>query len=242
MNTLEIPHPPVVNQAEWLKLRKELLKEEKELTRHKDRVNAQRRRLPMVKLEKEYKFDGPNGEVTLLDLFQGRHQLIVHHFMFDPEWERGCAGCISHINAYGNISALAKRDTSHAVISRAPFGKLAAYKAEKGWTIDWYSSFGSDFNYDFHATLDEKVAPIEYNYRTLAEMEAAGSTGETSGEAHGMSVFFRVGDDVFHTYSSYARGVEAITDSYSFLDLTPYGRQEDFEESPTGWPQEPTYG
>jgi predicted dithiol-disulfide oxidoreductase (DUF899 family) len=242
MNTLEIPHPPIVSQSEWLQLRKDLLEKEKELTRQMDRVNAERRRLPMVKLEKEYKFQGPDGEVSLLDLFGDHHQLIVHHFMFDPEWEKGCGGCTGHVNSYGDLSALEKLDTSLVLISRAPFEKLAAYKALKGWTLPWYSSFGSDFNYDFHATLDEKVAPIEYNYRTVEEMKAAGLAGDYSGEAHGYSVFFRIGDDIFHTYSRYARGAEGVTDVYNLVDMTPYGRQEDFEDSPPGWPQSPTYG
>jgi predicted dithiol-disulfide oxidoreductase (DUF899 family) len=128
------------------------------------------------------------------------------------------------------------------VISRAPLAKLEAYKALKGWDITWYSSIASDFNYDFHVTLDEAVCPIEYNYRSKAEMIAHGAANNIEGESHGLSVFFRAGDGVYHTYSAYARGVEGLNDCYSLLDTTPYGRQEDWEDSPAGSPQKPTYG
>lgn len=243
MTTNKIPHPQIVSRAEWLGERKKLLTDEKELTEHYDRVNAERRRLPMVKIEKDYIFDGPQGKQNLKDLFEGTRQLIVYHFMFDPKWDQGCPGCTGMIDALGDLSLLRKRDTNFVVVSRAPLAKLDAYKAQKGWSIAWFSSFGSDFNYDFHVTLDPKVAPAEYNYRTKAEMSAAkGHPVLMEGEEHGLSVFFRLGDDVCHTYSSYARGTESVTDAYRLLDITPYGRQQDFEDSPAGWPQEPTYG
>ena len=236
-----IPHPPIVSRDRWLADRKRLLAHEKELTKHYDRVNAERRRLPMVKIEKEYVFDGPNGKQNLKTLFDRRRQLIVYHFMFDPSWDKGCHGCTGYVDALGDLSLLKERDTTFVVISRAPLAKLEAYKSQKGWTIPWFSSFGSDFNYDFHVTLDPKVAPVEYNYRTKAELEAAlGHSIE--GEEHGLSVFFRLDDDVFHTYSTYARGSESLTDAYRLLDTTPYGRQQEFEDSPAGWPQKPTYG
>ena len=237
-----IAHPEIVGRDEWLAARKTLLEHEKELTKHRDRINAERRRLPMVKLEKEYTFEGSNGSAKLVDLFEGRTQLIVYHFMFAPEWEKGCMGCTGFVNSLGDLSMLNKRDTTFALVSRAPFPKLEAYKTLKGWTLPWYSSFGSDFNYDFHVTLDETVAPTEYNYRDKAELERLNGPNVIQGESHGLSVFFRLGDDVFHTYSTYARGVESLTDSYSLLDMTPYGRQEDFEDSPPGYPQKPTYG
>jgi len=237
-----IPHPEIVTQEEWLRERKKLLTQEKELTKHGDRVSAERRRLPMMKLEKNYVFDGPHGKKSLADLFDGRRQLIVYHFMFDPKWEKGCVGCTGYVNALGDLSLLNKRDTTFVLISRAPLAKLEAYKAQKGWRLPWFSSFGNDFNYDFHVTLDEKVAPVEYNYRSRAELEAKNGPNSIEGEAHGLSVFFRMEPDVFHTYSAYARGVESVTDAYSLLDRTPYGRQEDFEDSPAGWPQRPTYG
>lgn len=237
-----VAHPEIVARPEWLAARKSLLAKEKALTRRRDEINALRRRLPMVELDKKYRFEGPDGVRTLLDLFGGRRQLVVYHFMFDPEWDEGCPGCTGYIDSLGDLSMLADRDTAFAVVSRAPLPKLEAYKAERGWDVPWYSSHGSDFNYDFHVTLDEKVAPVEYNYRDQAELEAHGGPTITEGEAHGLSVFFRLGGDVFHAYSTYARGAEGLTNAYSLLDLTPYGRQEDFEDSPPGWPQRPTYG
>ena len=212
-----VPSPKVVTTSEWSTQRQALLEQEKELTRQLDRVNAARRRLPMVKVEKAYTFEGRNGKVTLLDLFEGRRQLIVYHFMFDPAWEKGCPGCTGLVDALGDLSMLAQRDTSYTLISRAPLAKLEAFRKAKGWNRPWYSSFGSDFNRDFRATVDKS-------------------------EAHGLSVFFRLDNDVFHTYSTYQRGTESLTDSYALLDRTPYGRQEDFEDSPPGWPQKPTYG
>ena len=238
-----IAHPPIVLRDQWLAERKKLLENEKELTRHYDRVNAQRRRLPMVKIEKDYVFDGPNGKSSLKDLFEGRRQLIVYHFMFDPAWDKGCSGCTGLVNALGDLSLLKDRDTTFVVISRAPLAKLKAYKAKKGWTIPWFSSFGSDFNYDFHVTLDEKVTPPQHNYLDKVELEKRKKDEPyfMKGEQHGLSVFFRLGNDIFHTYSAYARGTEYLTDAYSLLDTTPYGRQQDFEDSPSGWPQKPTY-
>ena len=217
MTQNEVARPKVVSPEEWLVARKALLDHEKELTKRSDRVNAERRRLPMVRIEKDYVFGGADGKQGLADLFGDSRQLIVYHFMFDPEWEDGCQGCTGYVNALGDLSMLNERDTSFALISRAPLAKLEAYKARKDWSLPWYSSFGSDFNYDFHVTLE-------------------------GGEAQGLSVFFRADGAVFHTYSTYARGVERLTDSYSLLDTTPYGRQEDFEDSPSGWPQKPTYG
>jgi predicted dithiol-disulfide oxidoreductase (DUF899 family) len=243
MTATEVPHPPIVSREQWLSERKKLLAQEKELTKHYDRVNAERRRLPMVKIDKSYVFHGPNGTLSLRDLFDGRRQLIVYHFMFDPAWDKGCPGCTGFVDALGDLSLLEKKDTTFVAVSRAPLAKLDAYKAEKGWRIAWFSSFGSDFNYDFHVTLDPKVAPAEYNYRNKAEMAAAqGHAVKMEGEEHGLSVFFRLDDDLFHTYSAYARGTESLTDTYRLLDTTPYGRQQEFEDSPPGWPQKPTYG
>ena len=242
MTTSEVPHPPIVSRDQWLGERKKLLSLEKELTRQYDRVNAERRRLPMVKIEKNYMFEGPGGEQSLWDLFEGRRQLVIYHFMFDPAWEKGCTGCTAYANAIGNLSMLNDNDTTFVMVSRAPLAKLEAYKGRQGWPFPWVSSLGSDFNYDFHVTNDEKIAPVEYNYRNKAELEANKVPNAISGEEHGLSVFFRIGDDVFHTYSAYARGTEALTDSRALLDMTPYGRQQDFEDSPPGWPQRPTYG
>jgi len=165
--------------------------------------------------------------------------------MFNPEWDEGCPSCTGFVDALGDLTLLNARDTSLALVSRAPLAKIASYKARRGWSLPWVSSYGSDFNYDFHVSLDESVTPIEYNYRDRAAHEQAGWSLPTDGqpfELHGLSVFFRIDDDVFHTYSAYARGTEGLTDAYSLLDTTPYGRQQDWEDSPPGWPQKPTYG
>jgi predicted dithiol-disulfide oxidoreductase (DUF899 family) len=238
----EVAHPPVVPRSEWVAKRKELLLEEKELTKHYDRVNALRRRLPMVKVEKEYRFVTSDGEKKLLDLFEGRRQLIVYHFMFDPEWDEGCPGCTGYTNNLGDLDEVRDRDTTFTLISRAPLAKLLKYRDEKGWDDPRASSFGSDFNYDFHVTHDPEVAPIEYNFRDAEELAARGEHYFTKGESHGLSVFFQMGGEVYHTYSAYARGVENVSNAFELLDRTPYGRQEDFEDSPAGWPQKPTYG
>jgi predicted dithiol-disulfide oxidoreductase (DUF899 family) len=228
--------PEVVSRDEWLVARKELLTKEKEFTRKRDALNVERRKLPMVRLDKDYVFESPEGKVGLLDLFDGRRQLIVGHFMFGPSWEDGCPSCSAGADEVsdGLLEHLHARDTTFVYVSRAPLAKLEAYKARKGWTFPWYSSYGSDFNYDFHVTLDESVAPIEYNYRTKAEHDQAGTSyyveGEQPIEAPGTSFFLRDGDEVFHTYSTYARGAEMLGGSYYFLDLTALGRQEDWEE------------
>jgi predicted dithiol-disulfide oxidoreductase (DUF899 family) len=235
----ELAHPRVASRCEWLVERNALLEHEKELTRHYDRVAAERRRLPMVKIDKPYLFDTPSGQRGLFSLFEGKRQLVVYHFMFGPDWQKGCSGCTQLGDALGDLSELEARDTRFVMVSRAPLLKLLAYKADKDWSLDWVSSFGSDFNYDFHVTLDDEVAPREYNYRCPPVLD---EPQVVKGERHGMSVFFRIGEDVFHTYSSYARGTEALMDAFRILDITPYGRQEDFEDSPAGWPQRPTYG
>jgi predicted dithiol-disulfide oxidoreductase (DUF899 family) len=242
MTIQTIQHPPIASQDKWLAERLVLQTHEKELTKHRDHINAERRRLPMVKIEKDYVFDTESGKQSLKGLFEGRRQLIVYHFMFDPAWEKGCMGCTAYVNALGDLSKLHELDTTFVLISRAPLVKLDAYKAQMRWSVPWYSSFGSDFNYDFHVTLDEDVAPIEYNYRNLAEIKARKGPNGMKGEEHGLSVFFRFENEVFHTYSVYARGTEALTDAYTLLDQTPFGRQQSFENSPAGWPQKPTYG
>ncbi len=180
----------------------------------------------MVEIEKEYTFDGLEGPSTLLDLFEGRRQLIVQHFMFDPGWDDGCPSCTYALDDLGHLPHLHEKDTSFVVISRAPLTKIEPYKRRRSWTVPWYSSFGSDFNYDFHVTLDEAVAPVQYNYRDKADHEQAGMPWYTEGEQPGFSVFLRDGDRVFHTYSTFARGVELLVSTVQHLDLTPLGRQE----------------
>ncbi len=158
-------------------------------------------------------FEGPGGEESLLDLFQGRRQLLIYHFMFDPSWEKGCPGCTAYANSIGDLSLLDKCDTTFVMVSRAPRSKLEAYKERQGWPFTWVSSLGSEFNYDFHVTNDEKIAPVEYNYRKKADLEANNVPNAITGEEHGLSVFFRIGEHVFHTYSAYARGTEALTNT-----------------------------
>lgn len=237
----ETAHPPIASRSEWLAARKELLKEEKQLTKLYDQINAKRRRLPMVKVEADYRFVGEDGEKSLRELFDGQRQLIVYHFMFGPDWEMGCPSCTSFIDAFGKLPGLNRTDTQLVLVSRAPYAKLAAYRKEKGWTIPWYSSYGSEFNYDFNVTLDPSRGPRTYNFAPAEEWGFASNDG-TADEVPGFSVFFRLGDEVYHTYSMYARAAESMALVYRLLDITPYGRQEDFEDSPAGWPQQPTYG
>jgi predicted dithiol-disulfide oxidoreductase (DUF899 family) len=226
--------PKVVSREEWLAARTQLLAEEKAMTRTRDVLNIKRRELPMVKIDKEYAFDGPGRKAGLIDLFEGRRQLIVQHFMFDPSWDDGCPSCTAAADEIsdGLLEHLHIRDTSFAVVSRAPLAKIERYKAKRGWTFPWYSSYGSDFNYDFNVTIDASVAPVMWNYRTMEELERHGMgwMSEGSSEQPGHSMFLRDGDDIFHTYSMYARGAEMLGGSYYFLDLTALGRQEEWEE------------
>jgi predicted dithiol-disulfide oxidoreductase (DUF899 family) len=227
--------PRVVSRDEWTAARQALLDKEKALTRARDELNTARRNLPMVAIDNDYVFDGPKGQVRLLDMFEGRGQLIIYHFMFDPEWEEGCPSCTAGTDeiAPGLIEHLHVRDTSYALVSRAPLEKLERWKAKKGWGLPWYSSLGSDFNFDFGVTIDESVGQDSYNYRTKAEYEALGSTFfdvDQPFEMPGRSCFLQVDGTVFHTYSQYARGLESTGGSYYFLDLTALGRQEDWEE------------
>ncbi|MDQ1434444.1 MAG: hypothetical protein QOF59_1260 [Actinomycetota bacterium] len=228
--------PKIVSRDQWVAARKALLDKEKEQTRRRDALNAERRELPMVEVDNDYVFEGPDGKASLLDLFEGRTQLVVVHFMFDPSWEDGCPSCTAGADevSKGLLDHLHARDTTLAYVARAPIDKIEKYKQKRGWTFPWYSSFGSDFNYAFHVTLDESVAPVEYNYRTKAEWEKLGTPiylGDGgSVENPGRSYFLRVGDRIFHTYSVYARGLEQIGGSYFVLDETALGRQEDWEE------------
>ncbi|QIG47309.1 DUF899 domain-containing protein [Nordella sp. HKS 07] len=217
--------PKVVSRSDWLIARRALLETEKRLTRERDALNEERRRLPMVRIDKHYVFEGPEAKTSLLDLFDGRRQLIVYHFMFDPDWEKACPGCTGFVEDLPRMKGLHERDTSFALISRAPQAKLRDYAQTMGWDIPLYSSFGSDFNYDFHATTDEKVAPSEYNYRSRADHIANNEAWFADGEHHGISVFLREGDEIFHTYSTYARGVEPLVPVLHYLDMTPLGRQ-----------------
>jgi predicted dithiol-disulfide oxidoreductase (DUF899 family) len=227
--------PKIATRDEWVAAREELLAKEKDLTRRRDALNIERRNLPMVEIEKDYAFDGTNGPARLIDMFEGRPQLIIYHFMFDPEWEDGCPSCTAGTNeiSQGFLEHLHVRDTTYAMVSRAPLEKLERWKAKQGWDLPWYSSFGTDFNYDFGVTIDESIGQDRYNFRSKAEYEAMGSNffdADQPFELPGRSCFLQVDGRVFHTFSQYARGLESTGGSYYFLDLTALGRQEEWEE------------
>lgn len=213
--------PTVVSREEWLVARRALLAEEKAATKARDALNARRRELSMVRVEKEYVFDAPEGKRTLTDLFYGRRQLIVCHVMFDPTWDAACKGCSMMIDSLAGPWHLHARNTTLVAISRAPLAKLEAYRERMGWTVPWVSSYGSDFNYDFGATIDKDIAPALHNFEPVEN--------DDKGEVTGISVFLREGDDLFHTYTTQARGTEVLLGTYAQLDLTPLGRQEDWE-------------
>jgi predicted dithiol-disulfide oxidoreductase (DUF899 family) len=213
----------IASHDEWIAARKELLAKEKEFTRQRDELSRQRRELPWVRVKKQYVFDGPDGKETLADLFDGRNQLIVYHFMFDPEWSQGCKSCSLLADHYNPaIVHLNHRDVSMVTVSRAPLEKLLAFRQRMGWTFKWVSSFGNDFNRDFHVSftaeeLNRKTTNYNYDVNPFPVAEAPG-----------ISVFFK-GDEgnVFHTYSSYARGLDILIGAYNLLDLVPKGRDED---------------
>jgi predicted dithiol-disulfide oxidoreductase (DUF899 family) len=213
----------IVSQKEWISARKELLKIEKECTRLSDQLSAERRKLPWVKIEKKYVFDAPGGKLTLADLFAGRNQLVIQHFMFGPDWQEGCPSCsfmADHTD--GTLPHLAARDVTMVAVSRAPMAKIATFKKRMGWHFQWVSSYGSDFNHDFHVTFtEEELASGKVNYNfTMQEFP--------SEEAPGISVFYKdASGDVFHTYSTYGRGVDVLMGTYRVLDLVPKGRDED---------------
>jgi predicted dithiol-disulfide oxidoreductase (DUF899 family) len=207
--------PTVVSEAEWQAARDQLLAKEKQATRALDALAAERRRLPMVRIEKDYELEGPDGKVRLVDLFEGRRQLVVYHFMFGPGGDP-CTGCSSFTDNVADLSHLHARDTSFALISRAPYDEIRSFKQRMAWTAPWYSSFGSEFNYDFGVSTD-------------------------GGEGFALSVFVRDGDGVYRSYVTSSRGVDRLRLDFNLLDLTPFGRQEEWEDSPAGWPQGPAY-
>ena len=221
MSTMSVSHK-IVSGAEWLAARKALLAREKELTRELDALRRERRELPWVRVEKNYMFDGPEGKVSLADLFDGRSQLIVQHFMFGPGWKEGCVGCSfksDHID--GTLAHLEHHDVSFVSVSRAPLEEIEAFKKRMGWKFPWVSSFGNDFNYDFHVSYaPEQMAggQVYYNYEFVSA---------SSEELSGNSVFYRdASGDIFHTYSTHGRGDEMFVPTYMYIDITPKGRNE----------------
>ncbi len=207
--------PAVVSEAEWQAARDELMAKEKDATRALDALAAERRRLPVVRIDRDYELEGPDGRVRFVDVFEDRRQLIVYHFMFGPG-EEPCTGCSSFTDNIADLSHLRARDTAFALISRAPYEEIRAFKERMGWTAPWFSSFGSDFNRDFHVTTDD-------------------------GETFALSVFVRDGDTVYRSYVTSSRGVDRLRLDFNLLDLTPFGRQEEWEDSPAGWPQTEAY-
>jgi predicted dithiol-disulfide oxidoreductase (DUF899 family) len=209
-------HPQIVEKSEWESELANLLVEEKKLTRLADKIAAKRRRLPMYEVDTSYKFETQTGTKNLLDLFDGRQQLIVYHFMFDSDWEQGCPGCSWVLDAMSHEAHLNACGISLAIVGRAKLDKLLKYKERMGWKFSWASSGDSKFNEDFGATIN-------------------------SSEHHGVSVLFKLEDKVYRTYYSGNRGVERLGSHWTYQDLTPFGRKEDWEDSPEGWPQNKTY-
>jgi predicted dithiol-disulfide oxidoreductase (DUF899 family) len=214
---------PVVSREEWLSARTAFLAKEKEFTRLREELSRERRALPWVKVDKPYVFDGPSGKETLADLFEGRSQLVVYHFMFSPEWDEGCSSCSFWADNFNGIGVhLNHRDVTLVAISRAPLAKIEPFKKRMGWSFKWVSSFQNDFNYDYQASFtpeEVQSGRAFYNY-------ALTDPGETDRE--GISVFTKDENGaVFHTYSCYARGIDAVNGAYQFLDLVPKGRDED---------------
>jgi predicted dithiol-disulfide oxidoreductase (DUF899 family) len=230
MTTATIENTKVVSPAEWLAARKKLLAKEKEFTRLRDALSRQRREMPWEKVEKKYVFDGPEGKETLADLFAGRSQLIIYHFMLGPEWKEGCPSCSFLADSFDATTVhLAQRDTSFAVISRSTLPEIQAFQKRMGWKFPWLSSNGSDFNHDFQVSVAKEEAASGkaiYNYEP---------SNFPSEERPGLSVFFRRDGEVFHTYSSYARGLDILLPTYNFLDLTPKGRDEEGLPWPMAW-------
>jgi len=225
--------PIVASRAEWLAARRTLLAREKDATRQRDALAAARRALPMVRVDTPYTFEGPDGPATLRDLFGDHRQLVVYHFMFAPTWDAGCRSC-SYVmdNVEGALAHLAAADTAFVAVSRAPLAKIADFQTRMGWRFPWVSSGESDFNYDFHVTLDDARGSVEYNYEPVAELRRRGEVPQAATDMPGFSVFLREGDDVYHTYSTYQRGVDTFLNTYNLLDLTPLGRNE---ERPMQW-------
>ena len=219
--TAAVKHPKVVSPTEWLAARKEFLIKEKEFTRLRDELSRQRRELPWEKVEKRYEFDGTDGRLPLADLFGSRSQLVVYHFMFGPGWKEGCPSCSYLSDHFDAMSIhLAHRDVTLAVVSHAPYAEIEVFKKRMGWRFPWYSSFASDFNYDYHVSfkLEERGAQVDYNYQTMEFFIE---------ELPGLSVFSKdPSGEIFHTYSTYARGLDILVGTYNFLDLVPKGRDE----------------
>jgi predicted dithiol-disulfide oxidoreductase (DUF899 family) len=231
MQAMDTVNHKVVSEAEWTEAHKAFLAKEKELTRQRDELSRQRRELPWVKVGKNYVFDGPGGKRSLADLFDGRSQLIVYHFMFGPEWEQGCPSCsMSGDHMDSTLVHVIQRDVTMAAVSRAPLDKIETFKKRMGWTFPWVSSFGNDFNRDYHVSFTKEQMANSKTYYNF------GTSAFPADEAPGISVFYKDGNgDIFHTYSSYGRGPEFLLGAYSYLDLVPKGRDEAGLPFPMAW-------
>ncbi len=221
----------IVSQSEWMEARKDLLVKEKEFTILRDQLNQKRRDLPWVQVNKEYVFDGPDGKQNLSELFDGRSQLIVYHFMFGPSWDAGCPSCSFWADNFNKIIIhLNQRDVTMIAVSRATYDKIAAYQKRMGWDFNWISSYDNEFNFDYHVSFtQEELAKKETFYNYVAQ-----DTGVS--EKEGVSVFFKNhSGQIFHTYSTYARGIDMLNVAYNYLDLVPKGRDEEGHEFLQSW-------
>lgn len=226
-----IENHKIVSESEWIDYRKALLKDEKEFTILRDRLSQQRQDLPWVVINKEYIFEGPDGKQTLSELFDGRSQLVVYHFMFDPGWEAGCPSCSFWADNFNGILVhLNQRDVTMIAVSRAPYSKIAAYRKRMGWDFKWMSSYNTDFNFDYDVSFtSEELAAKKafYNFTTQ---------DPHSPEREGVTVFYKdPAGRIFHTYSAYARGIDMLNTAYHYLDLVPKGRNEDGNDFPQFW-------
>jgi predicted dithiol-disulfide oxidoreductase (DUF899 family) len=228
---IKLDNHQIVSKNEWIEARKVLLKKEKQFTALRDQLSQQRRDLPWVAVDKEYVFDGPNGKQTLSELFDGRSQLIVYHFMYDPNWDAGCPSCSFWADNFNNIIVhLNQRDVTMIAISKAPYNKIAAYKKRLGWEFKWVSSFDTDFNFDYFVSFTpEELAKKEASYNFISQ-------DPRISEREGVSVFYKDSSGkIFHTYSAYERGIDILNNTYNYLDLVPKGRDEDGYDFPMAW-------
>ena len=228
---INLDNHQIVSKNEWIEARKVLLKKEKEFTELRDQLSQQRRDLPWVAVDKEYVFDGPNGKETLSELFDGRSQLIVYHFMYDPIWDAGCPSCSFWADNFNNIIVhLNQRDVTMIAISKAPYNKIDAYKKRLGWEFKWVSSFDTDFNFDYFVSFTpEELAKKKAFYNFISQ-------DPRISEREGVSVFYKdPSGKIFHTYSAYERGIDILNNTYNYLDLVPKGRDEDGYDFPMAW-------
>jgi len=231
-------NPRTASAAEWHAARTDLLAREEEATHAKDAVDAARRELPMTEVTKDYTFTGPGGPRSLGDLFEGRRQLITYHFMWRhaesgiPGEDQGCPTCSFLVDSIGDVSHLHACDTTLALVSRAPIASIEVFRKRMGWDLPWYSSAGSDFNYDYHVSFDESRVPLEYNYKDKETLKREAPYIRSGADGPGVSVFLRENDRIFHTYSAYERGLDALLGTYRWLELTPLGRQRHVVEFP----------